>query len=188
MNRFKKIFSSINVPLYQELLEQIEQIAKIETLPKGSILVKEGQVAHRLYFLETGTARTFYYHNAKDITSWIYQENTPFTTWYSYLDAKPSFENLEIVEAATLISFSKNDLENLYLKNPRFERLGRKMVEQQLAYLDAFYKGYLFMTAKERYDLLLSTFPDVTQRVNLGHIASLLGISQETLSRIRAKK
>jgi len=44
------------------------------------------------------------------------------------------------------------------------------------------------MTAKERYDLLLSTFPDVTQRVNLGHIASLLGISQETLSRIRAKK
>ena len=79
-------------------------------------------------------------------------------------------------------------MEQLYQESPQFERFGRKMYEQQLAYLDAFYKGYLFMTAKERYDLLLSVFPDVTQRVNLGHIASFLGISQETLSRIRAKK
>ena len=44
------------------------------------------------------------------------------------------------------------------------------------------------MSAKERYNLLLTIFPDITQRVNLGHIASFLGISQETLSRIRAKK
>jgi len=188
MDRFKKILTSVKVPPSQELIQKLAQIATVETLPKGSFLIKEGQIAHRLYFLEKGTARTFYYHNAKDITSWIYQEDTPFTTWYSYLDNKPSFENLEIVEDATVISFTKDDLEKLYLENVQFERFGRKMVEQQLSYLDAFYKGYLFMSAKERYDLLLSNFPDVTQRVNLGHIASLLGISQETLSRIRAKK
>lgn len=82
----------------------------------------------------------------------------------------------------SLISFSKNDLEKLYQKHPKFEHFGRKMVEQQLANLDAFYKGYLFMTAKEQCGVLLPTFPDVTQRVNLGHIASFLGISQETLS------
>lgn len=67
MNRIKKIFTSVNVMLGKELLQKLEQIAKVETLPKGSILVKEGQIAHRLYFLEKRTARAFYYHNAKDI-------------------------------------------------------------------------------------------------------------------------
>ena len=98
INHFKKIFAFVNAPLSKELLHQLIQIVKTETLPKGHLLVKEGQIAHRLYFLEKGTARTFYYHKAKDITSWIYREDTPFTTWYSFLNTQPSFENLEIVE------------------------------------------------------------------------------------------
>lgn len=175
-------------PLSKEIIHDLESLAMLEELPKGHLLLKEGQVAHRLYFLEKGTARTYYYHNGKDITSWIYGENLPFTAWYSFLDKKPSFENVEVLETSTVISLSKKSLEALYKKHPAFNHFGRKMVEQQLSFLDAFYKGYLFMTAKERYDLLLSIFPDVTQRVNLGHIASLLGISQETLSRIRAKR
>jgi len=185
---FNKLLDTTSTPLSKDIIQAITQVAKIETLPKGSLLVKEGQIAHRLYFLEKGTARTYYYHNAKDITSWIYKENMPFTAWYSFLDRKPSFENVEILETSTIISFTKKELEALYKQHPSSNHFGRKMAEQQLSYLDAFYKGYLFMTAKERYDLLLAAFPDVTQRVNLGHIASLLGISQETLSRIRAKK
>jgi len=186
---FQKLLSTAStVPLSKELLEQLEDKSKMEQIEKGTLLVKEGQVAHRLYFLAKGTARTYYVHNGKDITSWIYKENTPFTTWYSYLEQQPSFENLEVLEDATLVSFSKNALEELYKDQPALERYGRKMMEQQLSFLDAFYKGYLFMSAKEKYDLLLSVFPDVTLRVNLGHVASLLGISQETLSRIRSLK
>lgn len=185
---FNKIFGTEQAPLSKEVIQDIEQHVKVEKLSKGHFLVKEGLVAHRLYFLEKGTARTYYYHNSKDTTSWIYRENTPFTAWYSFFDRKPSFENVEILEDATVISFTKDNLDSLYQQHSSFNNFGRKMVEQQLSYLDAFYKGYLFMSAKERYDLLLSVFPDITQRVNLGHIASLLGISQETLSRIRAKK
>jgi len=185
---FKKILSSIEVPLSKEQIQILSEHAKIEQIEKNTILVREGQIARRLYILVAGTARTFYLHNGKDITSWIYKEHTPFTTWYSYLEQKPSFENIEILEDATLASFSKDTLENLYHQHPKLEHFGRKLVEQQLSFLDSFYKGYLFMSAREKYDLLLSVFPDVTLRVNLGHIASLLGISQETLSRIRAKK
>lgn len=188
MVNFNKILDVTPTPLPKEIIQNIGQVANFETISKGSLLVKEGQIAHRLYFLEKGTARTYYYHKAKDITSWIYKENMPFTAWYSFLNGKPSFENVEILEKSTVVSFTKDNLERLYNQHPQFNQYGRKMVERQLSYLDAFYKGYLFMTAKERYDLLLSTFPDITQRVNLGHIASLLGISQETLSRIRAKK
>lgn len=185
---FDQFFNITTTPLSKEVIQDVAKIAKVESLPKGHILVKEGLVAHRLYFLKEGTARTYYHHNAKDITSWIYGENTPFTAWNSFFDRKPSFENVEILEDATVVSFTKENLDALYQQHVSFNHFGRKMVEQQLSFLDAFYKGYLFMSAKERYDLLLSVFPDVTQRVNLGHIASLLGISQETLSRIRAKK
>lgn len=185
---YKTLFQSIPIHLSKSVIEDLNLVIKRDTITKGKILIKEGQIAHRLYFLEKGTARTFYYHNGKDITSWIYRENFPVTAWYSFIGQQTSFENLEILEDASVVSFLKEDLEKLYHKYPTFERFGRKMVEQQLSFLDAYYKGYMFMTAKEKYDLLLSIFPDVTLRVNLGHIASLLGISQETLSRIRAKK
>jgi len=71
--------------------------------------------------------------------------------------------------------------------DPAFERFGRILMEEQLAFIDYYFKGVLFMTAKEKYSLLLSYFPDITQRVNLGHIASFLGITQETLSRLRSR-
>jgi CRP-like cAMP-binding protein len=182
-----KIFGKETLSLNKESIALLEKVVKVEELPKGHLLLKEGQVCHRLYYLEKGTARTFYYHNGKDITSWIYPEDITFSSWYSFLGRKPSFETIEILEPATVYSITLDELENLYQKSPQIERIGRKMLEQNLSFVDIFYKGYLFMSAKERYNLLLYIFPDITQRVNLGHIASLLGISQETLSRIRAK-
>lgn len=188
MINFQEIFRYLDISINKELIDVLGEHAVVKHYKKGDLLIKEGQIAYRLYYLKKGTARTFYYHNAKDITSWIYQEDRPFTAWASYLNRQPSFENIEILEDSIIVSYTKEVMEDLYLKYPAFGAYGRKMVEQQLAFLDAYYKGYMFMTAKERYDLLLSNFPDITQRVNLGHIASLLGISQETLSRIRGKR
>jgi len=185
---FQDIFRDAEVSIGKNIIDVLEKHSEQRNYKKGDLLIKEGQVAHRLYYLEKGTARTFYYHNAKDITSWIYSEDRPFTAWSSYLNNQPSFENIEILEDSIVASFTKDVLEELYLKYPAIGLYGRKMVERQLAFLDAYYKGYMFMSAKERYDLLLTVFPDITQRVNLGHIASFLGISQETLSRIRAKR
>ncbi len=71
--------------------------------------------------------------------------------------------------------------------NNHFILLG-KLIEEQLVYIDTYSKGYMFLSAKEKYDKLLSFFPDIDQRANLGYIASMLGISQETLSRIRGEK
>ena len=176
------------ISLSTDLTEDLREALQIESYNKGHILLNEGRVCHRLYLLERGTARTFYYRDGKDITSWIYPENLPFTSWSSFLGGKPSFEYIEILEDASLHSISAAQLESLYDKYPSFERFGRRLVEEQLHFLDQFYKGYLFMTAREKYDLLHAFFPDVTLRVNLGHIASFLGVSQETLSRIRRKK
>lgn len=175
------------INLSPEIESEIEKIILIEKLPKGSILLKEGQTCERLYFIAEGTVRTYHYQKGKDITYWIYPENMITTSWHSYILRKPSSEYIETTEDSVLMSLSYNQWQELYLKHPKLERFGRLIIEEQMALIDDFFKGYYFLSAKEKYALLTSAFPTITQRANLGHIASMLGISQETLSRIRGK-
>ena len=167
--------------------KSVREVSQVMQFPKGHLLLREGIVAQRLFFIVMGSARTFYYHAGKDITSWIYPEQQFLTAWNSFFQRTPAYEYLELTEAATVVSLTYDQLQQLYQQHPKMQLFGRLLAEQQLAFLDQFYKGFMFMTAKEKYDLLLDHFPDVTQRVNVGHIASFLGISQETLSRIRRK-
>lgn len=164
-----------------------ENFTSIE-LAKHDQILREDQISNKLYFLEKGVVRSFYYHKEKEVTSWLYGEDQFFTSWNSFINQSPSFEYLETLENCTVQWISRDRYEDLLSKNPVIEKFARILVEEQLAFLDCFYKGFLFMSAKEKYDLLLSVFPSVTQKVNLGYIASVLGISQETLSRIRSQK
>ncbi len=171
-----------------DLQKAIEAHFHKEIIPKNHQLLREHNYCRRLYFLEEGTVRTFYTEKGKEISSWFYKEGLFFTSWYSFYSQKPSFEYIETLEESTIYSIDYFNYQQLLEQFPAFERFGRLLAEEQMAFIDYFSKGYNFMSAREKYDLLLSWFPDVTMRVNLGHIASFLGISQETLSRIRKRK
>ena len=71
--------------LSTDSIEHLRQLAKIETIDKGTLLIEEGKICKRLYFLTHGTIRTFFYLNGKDITHWIYPENNMITSWHSYI-------------------------------------------------------------------------------------------------------
>lgn len=174
--------------LSADLLNDMDTHFRQEIAPKNKLLLKEKQYCRRLYFLEKGTVRTFYYAKEKDVTSWFYQEGQFFTAWYSFYSEQPSFEYIETLEDCSLYIIDHYNYNQLLDKHHDFARFGRKLAEGMTAYIDQYSKGYMFLSAKERYDLLLASFPDITQRVNLGHIASFLGITQETLSRIRKQK
>lgn len=175
------------INLSDEAEQDIINLSQIENTAKGHQLLKEGKTCENLYFIKKGTVRTYHYQGGKDITYWIYPEYTMITSWHSYILRKPSSEYIETTEDSILISLTYNEWQELYLKHPELERFGRLVLEEQMARLDHFFKGYYFLTAKEKYQLLTDAFPTITQRANLGHIASMLGISQETLSRIRGK-
>ena len=121
------------------------------------------------------------------ITHWISLEDSLITSWHSYVLETPSSEYVELTEDSVLVKLSKENWEILYQKHPELERFSRLVLEQEMAVIDEFYKGYYFLTAKQKYELLMSKAPEIAQRANLGHIASMLGITQETLSRIRGK-
>ena len=160
-----KYYVSLTPDAEQDILNAF----KVNEYPGGKTILQKGDICNKLYFMLKGTSRTFFYQNEKDVTTWIYPEGYFFTSWASLLSGSPSFEFIEILENSKVAFITKQTLHNLYDKHPAVERFGRLLAEEQLAAVDDYSKGYMFLSAKEKYDLLLSFFPDVTQRVNLGH-------------------
>jgi CRP-like cAMP-binding protein len=175
------------VALSAEAKADIQRMAHEQDLEKGAVLLDEGYVCRKIYFLISGTVRTYFYQKGKDVTYWIYPEDTLFTSWPSFVNQKVSNEFMETTEPSRIAAISYTDWQKLSDTYPEINRFGKMWMEEQMAQLHEFYMGYYFMSAKEKFDLLVAAFPTVTQRANLGHIASMLGISQETLSRIRGK-
>lgn len=176
------------IQVSKALEDDILNLLKFETVAKGDTIIKGGRVNTRMYFLEQGTCRSFFNKDNKEITYWIYPQNNVVTTWNSFINQTIATESFEAIETCKLCSLTYDQWNSLMQKHSEFETFYRILLEGQIAGIDEFYKGYFFMTAKEKYDLLITAFPNVTQIANLKHIASMLGVSQETLSRIRGLK
>lgn len=159
-----------------------------ETFPKNYLLHRENTVCRKLFFVETGLARIFYYKNGKDITYSFVPENTFTTLVDSFFEQKPSRYNIELLEPSTVSSIKYENLMNLFQQSHEIERFGRTITTGFLKSLSDRLISIQFQTATERYQTLQIRYPNILSRVALGHIASYLGITQETLSRLRAKK
>jgi CRP-like cAMP-binding protein len=170
----------------EEFKSKLEQLVTEESFVDGDQILKPDQYCRKLYFLRSGMLRSHYYHDDKDVTTWFYAEGSFFTSWSSFYNQTPSPEYLEATEDCKVYSISFSDFQYLIKEFREFETFARLMAEEQVSFVDEFFRGYMFITAKEKYHLLLSVFPDIEQRAKLGHIASFIGISQETLSRIRS--
>ncbi|WP_106793350.1 Crp/Fnr family transcriptional regulator [Aquimarina sp. Aq78] len=172
-----------------ELQQRILNDFELNKVIKGDKILIHGNKANNLYFIEKGILHSYYHHHdGKQISSWFYIENQFITSWYSFYAQKQSFEEIECLEDCVLYQISFGNYQKLIADFPAFGNFARLLAEEMLTFLDEFSKGWAFLTAKEKYQLLLSYFPDIELRVKLGYIASFLGISQETLSRLRAQK
>jgi len=176
-------YVKISDPAKELLVEILIQI----TPKRGTQLLKEGELCKYMYFVTKGLARGYFHQNGKDITSWFAMENDIATPFYSFVSQKPSYESVEIMEDSELYAVSYENLQNLYRQFPEFNKLGRILTEKYYVELMARTMSFQFQTAAERYHELFSQQPKLFQRAPLGFIASYLGISQETLSRIRTK-
>lgn len=173
-------------PLSEAAINAISEICTPITIKKNKDLQPIGHTCKTIYFIKHGAARIYYYKNGNDITECFVFENKIIARVESLFTGKPSQKAIEIIENAELIAINATQLFKLYDTFPDIERLFRKIFEA--AYVDTVNRveSIQFHTAEERYRALLNETPNILQRVPLKHIASYLGITQVSLSRIRA--
>lgn len=174
-------------PLSNEAEQALQECFTKITLAKNEFLLKEGKICRHLYFLEKGALRGFYNLDGKEITHWFGFENDFVTSFHSFITGEPAVENIQLLEGCTLWAIAKETVTNLLNQHHDIERLVRITYEKYYIRLEERYVNAQFKSAKERYENLLQKTPYILERVSLGFIASYLGISQETLSRIRSK-
>ena len=154
---------------------------------KGKLLLKAGEICEHIYFIKKGVVRGFIKEGAKDITTWITAENEVVSS-ISTLDTKaPSMENMQAIENCELLALTYTDFQNLYVEFPEFNIVARKVLQKY--YQDAEGRAFIarLTNAENKYRLFITMYGHLANRIPLKYIASFLGITFETLSRVRKR-
>jgi CRP-like cAMP-binding protein len=176
------VFTSLSDDSLHELSKHIEYVK----YKKGTIIIHADKIESHFYVLEKGIARAYCNGENQEITFWFGQSGNVLFSFNSYINNRPGYENVELLENSTLIKIRLNDLFSLYADNLEIANWGRKIAEQELIATERRLIDRAFKGAAERYQEFVAQSPELIKRVALKHIASYLGVTQVTLSRIRA--
>lgn len=174
--------------LQNDDIKAIENIASISTLKKKEIFIREKEVCNKLIFCAKGYFRFFHFNNeGVEITSDFYFAPNLITSYTSFITGQPSYVNVQAMEDMDVIEIQKHDLDILYQQHKSIERLGRLIAEQVAITSEQHLFSLLNFTAEERYAHLVNQHAHFVQHIPLQYIASYLGITPATLSRVRKK-
>ena len=155
--------------------------------PKGHRILRAGKTEPNVYFLRRGIARAYMPVKGRDVTFWIGQEGDAIVSLKSYVDNAPGYETVELMEDSDLYVLSRRELDGLFREDVHVANWGRKFAESEFLKTEQRLISLLFTTATERYTELIKGNPGLLQRIPLESLASYLGITPVSLSRIRAR-
>lgn len=173
-------------PLTSNAEEAILSLCSLVQIAKNQNLQNIGQKCRTIYFVKEGLARIFYLKDGIEVTEYFAFENDLIIRAESLFRDKPSTKAIQALENTVFIGIPSEALFSLFDQYPDIERLFRKIIEQAYVQTVIRMEALQFHTAEERYAQLLQDKPSLIQRISLKHIASYLGITQVSLSRIRA--
>jgi len=165
----------------------LENKLSIQHIPKGSSLIRQGEICRTVSFVNKGLVRIYYLSDGKEINTGFIGENEYVSAYSSFLTRQPSAENIDALEDCELINLSFEDMQEQYISHPIYERFGRKIAEKLYVMVASHTTLLLTLSPEERYQLLLREQPSLIQRVPQYMIASFIGITPEHLSRTRKK-
>ena len=187
MESLQKAITAIS-PLSEESSKAFIDAWKYWKTPKDFFLLKENEVSDYIYFIKKGVARILYYKKGKEITEWLALDEQFFLSITSFFQRTPSHLIIQTIEPSEVYGIHHDDFMRLADQYHDVERLLRKMVTASLILSQVRMDSIQFESAQQRYEKLLERSPQIVQRVPLTYIASFLGITLETLSRIRSAR
>lgn len=173
-------------PLQGEAREQFRIHSRICRYEPQEIFVREGEYSDTLYYILDGSARAYYLKDGRDITDWFAFNGGFLTAINAYFFGIPSPHYLSAIEPCTTLEISQEKINELRATYHQVETLTVQAISRTMLELQMRVVSLQFETAQQKYENLLAVRPDIEQRVPLTHIASHLGITLETLSRIRS--
>lgn len=178
-NRYQKI------PICNELLTRIATLGTKVDFPTGDLIVAAGDTDSRLYLLMKGLVRKFYLDSqGNDLTHLFMQEGRVFGT-HNVVYGGQVMCNFEAVEPCETICFDYKKIQELMVAEPSLTWIYIGLLEETLRYKLMRETALITQSATERYIELKRMIPDIDQRVSHTHIASYVGITPVSLSRIR---
>lgn len=174
-------------PLSDEIKEELHRIFEIVTVPRHTLLLKEGEVCQHMNMVLDGLVRVYYYVGDKEITSRLMSEGYFITSYISYFTQKPGREYMEAYENTTLARVSVKDAQAILRKFPEFNFPIRVLTEYSFFLSEERTVALRSTTAEDRFRFFLNRHPELINRVASRHIASYLGITEETFSRVKSK-
>tara|TARA_B110000971_G_C19904884_1_gene451758 strand:+ start:127 stop:702 length:576 start_codon:yes stop_codon:yes gene_type:complete len=175
--------------LSTEAEEYLYSISKEKTVTKGEVLIREGQAVKKTFFVTDGCLRSFCTDKSgKEHTLQFAIKEWWISDFTAIYNNEPATLTVESIKDSKVIEFNASKLNNIFSQFPEFEVFQRKNLENHVVSLHKRILNQLQLTARERYDLFLEQYNDIEQYTPNYHIASYLGITQQSLSRIRVER
>ena len=180
MNKGKKVISN-KWDILKPYLKQQEVAAK-------TMLLEEGKVAKKMFFIEKGCLRTWINNNGKEITTQFFFEGDSVSSIESFRTNQPSLYSIESLEPCILYTISQKDFKDAIDNSPELRGAFEERLFKRLFHAQQLFYSYLKNNPQQRYEELIERYPHIVQRVPQHYIASYLGITSVSLSRIRNRR
>jgi CRP-like cAMP-binding protein len=184
----KSIISDIfkDISFSQEEIVKIESKFKKIILKKKEVVLETGKTVHYQYYISSGCLRTYFVDNSgKEHTVQFAIKDWWISDYTAFFTTSKAVMTIDCIQDASVYKVSKIDMESLYPEIPQLETFFRQKMEMAFAGFQKRIIGNLSQSTKEKYTSFISTYPNIEQSVKNYHIASYLGVTTETLSRIR---
>lgn len=182
LNHFSHL-TTVSNELKKELIHRV----RVDHFKKNELVHRAETVCKRTYLVKKGLLRIYFSKDGKIITDGFSAENEWMTSAYSFMKNEPDHYQIDAIEKTETYSFSIDDLQYLFERFHEMERFGRMTMAKQFILQSERLNSIRFTTPSEKYQHFCITYKHILNRIPLGMVASYLGITQETLSRVRAK-
>ncbi|RZJ90071.1 MAG: Crp/Fnr family transcriptional regulator [Chryseobacterium sp.] len=167
---------------------RFNQFFKRREVPAKTILLQEGEISRTMFFVEKGCLRTWINNDGREITTQFFFENDKVSSIESFRTNKPSLYSIESLEPCILQTISQQDFQNVLENLPEIKEVMQEHLFRRLLQSQKTFYSYLKNTPQQRYHELIEEYPHIIQRIPQHYIASYLGITAVSLSRIRNRR
>lgn len=175
------------MPISETSLLRIVKNAEILQTPKKTRILEIGQVCDKMYFVVKGCLRLYYEKDDTEINCFFFHENLFCTAFGSFMMRRPSNQIMETLEDTLMLAISFDELQQLYIDVPEMNALVRKILEERYTNAHDIISSYVLESPEQRYEGFKEKYPVLVNRIAEQHIASYLGITPKSLSRLKKR-